>query len=259
MLLGNHSVLNKSLARWSSGTATAGAYAGQTRSNFKNPSIYKGRYNTLDKRASEPQGYEPGNAFLMPRSAGGMATTNRIQASGALTASAIRARRSQSTIPGVGSVTANLRAIVPGAATIPGVGSVTASLKAVSNVAASISGLGSVSANLRALVPLNSSISGVASLSPNLKGRGSLSAEITTVTALSPQGLSDELLNNQDIETGYSLREALRLVLSATAGKLSGAAGTTITIRNVPDTKDRIVATVDSNGNRTSVTYDVED
>ena len=57
-------------------------------------------------------------------------------------------------------------------------------------------------------------------------------------------------------ETSLTIRQALRLVLAATAGKLSGAATTTITIRNVGDTKDRITATVDTSGNRTAVTTD---
>jgi len=53
---------------------------------------------------------------------------------------------------------------------------------------------------------------------------------------------------------GYSVEETLKLCLAALAGKLSGAAGTTITIRSADDTVDRIVATVDSDGNRSAVT-----
>jgi hypothetical protein len=50
----------------------------------------------------------------------------------------------------------------------------------------------------------------------------------------------------------------LRLIAAANAAKLSGAATTTITIRNaVADSKDRIVATVDSDGNRSAITYDL--
>ena len=60
------------------------------------------------------------------------------------------------------------------------------------------------------------------------------------------------------IETGLTPRQALRLMAAALAGKLSGAAGTTVTIRNaVADSKDRIVATVDSSGNRSALTLDV--
>lgn len=70
-------------------------------------------------------------------------------------------------------------------------------------------------------------------------------------------GTSLETLDNQDIEVGFSLRQILRLIAAATSGILSGAGTSTITIRDINDTKDRIVATVDSNGNRTSITKDV--
>ena len=61
------------------------------------------------------------------------------------------------------------------------------------------------------------------------------------------------------VESGHTLKQSLRLILAALAGKLSGAAGTTITIRNAGDTKNRIVATVDADGNRSAVTYDTSD
>jgi hypothetical protein len=60
------------------------------------------------------------------------------------------------------------------------------------------------------------------------------------------------------IETGLTLRQAQRLIAAAAAGKLSGAATTTILVRNaVADTKNRITATVDVDGNRAAVTTDV--
>ena len=59
------------------------------------------------------------------------------------------------------------------------------------------------------------------------------------------------------VETSTTVRQALRLILSALAGKLSGAATATIKIRDINDTKDRITATVDADGNRTAVVRDV--
>lgn len=60
------------------------------------------------------------------------------------------------------------------------------------------------------------------------------------------------------VETGLTLRQAMRLLAAASAGKLSGAATTTITIRNaVADSKDRITAVVDSDGNRSAITVDL--
>ena len=58
------------------------------------------------------------------------------------------------------------------------------------------------------------------------------------------------------IETSLTLRGAMRLIAAASAGKLSGAGTTNITIRSVGDSKTRITATVTENGDRTSVTVD---
>jgi hypothetical protein len=70
---------------------------------------------------------------------------------------------------------------------------------------------------------------------------------------------ADALLDRADsIETGLTLRGAQRLIAAASAGKLSGGATTTITIRNaVADSKARITATVDASGNRSAITEDV--
>jgi hypothetical protein len=58
-------------------------------------------------------------------------------------------------------------------------------------------------------------------------------------------------------ETGTTTKEALRLILASQVGKLAGADSTTITIRDINDLVDRIVATVDESGNRLSVTTNV--
>lgn len=67
---------------------------------------------------------------------------------------------------------------------------------------------------------------------------------------------ADALLDRASgVETGRTVRQALRLVLAALAGKVSGAGTSAITFRDTNDTKDRIVATVDATGNRTAITY----
>lgn len=64
-------------------------------------------------------------------------------------------------------------------------------------------------------------------------------------------------LLNAVIEPGFTLRSALRLMLAAMAGKVSGAGTTNVLIRDVNDTKNRLNATVDASGNRTAVVKDV--
>lgn len=69
---------------------------------------------------------------------------------------------------------------------------------------------------------------------------------------------ADALLDRAaGIETGITPRQGLRVMLSAMVGKLSGAGTTTVKIRDTQDTKDRITATVDAQGDRTAVTLNV--
>lgn len=59
------------------------------------------------------------------------------------------------------------------------------------------------------------------------------------------------------IETGLTLRGFFRAAASVLFGKVSGAGTTTNVFRNaVADTKARVTSTVDTSGNRTSVTLD---
>jgi hypothetical protein len=100
----------------------------------------------------------------------------------------------------------------------------------------------------------------------------SVSADIAAVNAkttnlpASPAAVSDiptananadALLDRADgIETGYTPRKILRLMASVLFGKVSGGGTTTNTFRDLGDTKARVTSTVDSDGNRTSVTLD---
>jgi hypothetical protein len=77
-------------------------------------------------------------------------------------------------------------------------------------------------------------------------------AAIPSVSAIEAAILDDA----NGVETSITPRQALRLILAASAGKLSGAATSTVIIRNVGDSKDRITATVDADGNRAAVTVD---
>lgn len=58
------------------------------------------------------------------------------------------------------------------------------------------------------------------------------------------------------VEGTHTAVQYMRLMAAALFAKLSGAATTTVTIRDVDDTKARITATVDADDNRTAVTID---
>lgn len=68
-------------------------------------------------------------------------------------------------------------------------------------------------------------------------------------------GISDAVLD-EVVEGSYTLRQLTRLMAAALLGELSGAGTTTIVIRDASDTKTRITATVDDDGNRSALTLD---
>jgi hypothetical protein len=58
------------------------------------------------------------------------------------------------------------------------------------------------------------------------------------------------------VETGLTVRQAMRLMAAVLFGKASGMSSTTAVFRDFGDTKDRITAVVDGDGNRTAISRD---
>jgi hypothetical protein len=68
---------------------------------------------------------------------------------------------------------------------------------------------------------------------------------------------ADALLDRAaGVETGWTIRQAMRIILSVLGGKVSGGGTGTESFRDMADSKDRVVATVDTDGNRTAITRD---
>lgn len=91
-------------------------------------------------------------------------------------------------------------------------------------------------------------------------GTGALAATVQVYTRTSPAVTAadhaDAVLAAV-VEGSVTVQQSLRLANSALGGKASGLATTTATFRDIGDTKDRIVATVDADGNRSVVTRDL--
>lgn len=103
----------------------------------------------------------------------------------------------------------------------------------------------------------NSTSLGLTTLDAAISSRASAATQ-QTLTPEERNSVADALLDRIDaIEAGLTVRGAMRLGAAADAGKVAGASTPTVTIRNVGDTKNRITATVDADGNRTAVTTDV--
>lgn len=80
-----------------------------------------------------------------------------------------------------------------------------------------------------------------------------LASNAVTAAALASDAV-DEIWDETIGDGTLTSRQAMRILVAALAGKLSGASTTTVTIRNAADSANVIVATVDSDGNRSAIT-----
>jgi len=78
---------------------------------------------------------------------------------------------------------------------------------------------------------------------------------LNTGVALTAAGV-DAILD-EAVVGSYTLRQLLKVMAAALAGKATGGGTTSVTFRGVDDASDVIVATVDANGNRSAVTLTV--
>jgi hypothetical protein len=268
-LIGNYSVLNKGPGRWLGGNSTAHASGvGQahpyTRANWGKIGalrnfVYQDRSANALEYFSIPSGYL-GRGWVMPIERGGISSHKWAIGAGTLAGAMASGKNAVSAVNGTATITATGQLVVSGSATINGAATVSGNSFAALLGTAALSASGSVTATIKALGFVGVSISGAGTCSATRYATGKLTADITPFTELSPQSLAAQILDIEDVETSMSVRNALRLIAAATAGKVSGAAGTTITIRSAyADDKDRIVATVDTAGNRSAITYDLTD
>jgi hypothetical protein len=206
-LIGNQSVLLKSHAFFTNGTATAGAYAANLKTNYINPSVLNARRINLAPRTSIPEGYNLGEAYLAPLKSGGLSSGLRIVGEASLTATGISARLSESALLGEASLSASLAVLTPGAAGLTGAGTMSASIAAVSSLASTLTGAATLTAGLSSVVPLAASMSGAATVAGNLTGLGRLEAEIDVGAGdvLSPTSLASAVWDtvlSEHVDTG---------------------------------------------------------
>lgn len=266
MLLGNHTVLNKTPGRWLGGTSTAhasGIGSGQVglRSNWggagaRRNFAYQDRSTNALEYFGVPAGYGV-KSWILPVEAGFMSSVNVIKGVATFSATAAGGKNAVASIAGTSALTATGSLVVSGAANIAGTSSLTANILAALNGTASLAGTSSLTGTLTAKGWVQASLSGEGSLSAVSYATGALAADITPFTELSPTSLANAVWE-QALEAGFTAEQMMRVIAAALAGEVSGAGTSTITIRDIGDTKDRIVATVDGSGNRTAVALDAD-
>lgn len=78
-----------------------------------------------------------------------------------------------------------------------------------------------------------------------------MDANSLTASALNADAVDE--IHDEVVEGTITQRQAMKLILAVLTGKVSGGGTTTLTFRDIGDTKDRLIVTVDSDGNRTAV------
>ena len=264
MLLGNYSVLSKSPGRFLAGSTTS--VEGQVRSNWNKSGMQRARIvqdrggsSTALYKYAEPTGYYQPYTWMFPQTSGEIGSTKFITGSGTVASGNLAGGlNAVAPLTGAGDISSAVAALIVSAvANLTGSGTVSsAALNAIQNAIASLTGSGDASATILAKGIILAAIVGTGTTGGStISASGVLAAGIKAYTDLTAQGAADAVWA-QILETGYSAEDILRLFAAALAGKVSGAAGPTITFRDINDTIDRIVADVDSSGNRTTVTLD---
>lgn len=99
---------------------------------------------------------------------------------------------------------------------------------------------------------LDTEIAAIKAKTDNLPATPAATGDAMTLTSAAVDAIHDEV-----VEGAVTLRQMMRGFAAALMGKASGLETTTAIYRDIGDTKDRIIATVDADGNRTAVTKDL--
>lgn len=269
-LIGSHSVLNKQPGRRLGGNSTAHASGigtstavrtcWATASDWRRWSLRDqsgGTFAAQNRTYGKVQGYGS-NVYAFPDKSGGIAAVNALSGTGTISASGALGKNAASDLTGTGTISATGQTVVSGTAALTGTGTISANVVAALAADADLAGTGTWAGTLLAKGNILAALTGTGTLTGTRYATGALAADIAPLVDLEAAGFSTYLLDSELVETGMTVRQAMRLISAAVAGEVSGAETSTITFRSaVADDADRIVATV-SGGNRTAITYDLD-
>lgn len=235
------------------------------------------------KLAATPAGYYLGSAWIPPKKNGAMSSRNQTWLT--LAASATGAEG----LGGSGSSSFLIEATALGQLIASAIGSTTFEITSNGSIVATIGSPGTAAVTITASMTTGAIGWVVSDASFSIDaaiisyGLGHMIATTDVSVEVTPENIAQAVWNSvsadfdttgtmaellqasgaggnpwvEEIENNYSAKEAMRIILSALAGKVSGAGTGTIVFRNINDSKDRITADVDDKGNREAVAVDV--
>ena len=199
MLIGNFNVFNKTAGRFISGSSLADTRAnfnknGQNRNAFRGQGSVDGVTNTQ----ARPSGYLPPSAWVLPQTAGGMASRSLIAGSSDISNGNLAGGlNAESTLNGAGVISsASMQLILSAVATLSGIGGLSADIAGKLEASADLAGAGDVTGALGALASAVAALQGSGTLtSSDLRAIAAISADITPFTELSPESLAAAVWN----------------------------------------------------------------
>ena len=234
-----------------------------------------------DDKAGIPQGALAPVAWVMPQKAGGLSSHNLARGSGTATLSMASGWNLEGLSEGLSEALATLQLVVSMQGTAAGVATVTGNILAALGMSGTAAGVATNNATVNALAWGVGTAAGTSTATLTSYATGKLTGT-TEESGLTVAGITNSVWNaaaasyntsgtmgeklngagsagnpwTEVIESGLTAAEVMRILAAAMAGKVSGAGTGTETFKGLDGTTDRIVSTVDTNGNRTAVTVD---
>jgi hypothetical protein len=206
---------------------------------------------------SLPSGYRTRYAWMMAQKNGAAKSAKESEGVATAVINLAGGKNAAATSAGAGTVTGTGQLVVSGVGSADGVATVSGNILAALLGSGSAAGAATVSGSTTAKAWAVGSAAGVGAAEAVRYATGELVGSIAPAVDLEASSFSTYLLDTELVETGLTVRETLRIAISALGGKVS-ISGNTVTFRDVNDTVDRITATTDSNGQRTAVTLDAD-
>lgn len=238
--------------------------------------------SAVSNKSGYPSGYLHPKSWCMPPKAGGLSSSNEAELSFDQTGLAVGGKNAE----GTSAVTFTLNGT--GGLVVSGIGTATVTFDVSGDLiaVASSTGTATLTFSEAAAISAQAGIFGTANVTIIPSGQsyavGYMEGLSTNETEFSASNLASAVWNalaasynssgtmgekvnaagtagnpwTEVIEGTYTAEQILRVIAAALAGKVSGAGTGTEVFKGLDGTTDRIVSTVDDNGNRTEVVVD---
>jgi len=194
-----------------------------------------------------PEGERHPRAWMMPRTAGGLASRNALTGEGAITADAWAVKLAEAAVTGNGDAAATGGLIVSLIAAITGSGTVTeGDVKAFLAAVAALTGSGDAAATATGIGAALAALVGSGDIDLSPTAVGELDADlVVTGTGLTTANVGQAVWARV-IEAGFTAEQVLRLIAAVTAGDATGLESGSPSFEGLDESTTRVAGTYSS-------------